>query len=105
MKVSILIPVFNASRTLQATLESCIVQGSDVVEEIILVDDHSDDYSKQVFEAIQHDHPEFNWKWALNPKKGACSARNHAFELSKGALQNQQRLVEAVELHHQHNQH
>lgn len=86
MKVSILIPVFNASRTLQATLESCVAQGSDSVEEIILVDDHSEDDSKQVFEAIQQNHPEFHWKWVLNPKKGACSARNHAFELSTGAF-------------------
>ena len=82
MKVSILIPVFNASRTLQTTLESCVVQGNDIVQEIILVDDHSDDDSKQVFDAVQQNHPEFHWKWALNPKKGACSARNHAFELS-----------------------
>ena len=84
MKVSILIPCFNASQTLESTLRSCICQGEDVVEEIIVVDDHSRDDSKSIFDQIAHDHPSFHWTWATNPSKGACSARNHAFRLSQG---------------------
>lgn len=86
MKVSILIPCFNAAQTLESTLRSCICQGEDVVEEIIVVDDHSSDDSKSIFDQIAHDHPSFHWMWATNPSKGACSARNHAFRLSQGAF-------------------
>ena len=84
MKASILIPAFNAGNTLQATLESCVEQGARVVEEIIVVDDHSTDDTRDVFEAFQRNHPDFNLLWATNPKKGACSARNHALSLSRG---------------------
>ena len=86
MKVSILIPCFNAAQTLESTLRSCICQGEDVVEEIIVIDDHSSDNSKSIFNQIAHDHPSFHWTWATNPSKGACSARNHAFRLSQGAF-------------------
>ena len=84
MKASILIPAFNAGNTLQATLESCVGQGARVVEEIIVVDDHSTDDTHGVFEAFQRNHPDFHLLWATNPKKGACSARNHALSLSRG---------------------
>ena len=84
MKASILIPAFNAGNTLQATLESCVDQGARVVEEIIVVDDHSTDDTQDVFEAFQRNHPDFNLLWATNPKKGACSARNHALSISTG---------------------
>jgi len=84
MKASILIPAHNAARTLQATLESCIVQDRTAVEEVIVVDDHSTDNTEAVFAAFAEQHPDFSWVWATNPRKGACSARNHALELSRG---------------------
>lgn len=82
MKASILIPAFNAAHHLEATLLSCVDQGADVVEEIIVVDDHSNDDSEVIFSRVSEAHPEFTWKWLTNPKKGACSARNHAFSIS-----------------------
>mgnify|MGYP000624865370 CR=1 FL=1 len=82
MKASILIPAFNAAHHLEATLLSCVDQGADVVDEIIVVDDHSNDDSEAVFSRVSEAHPEFTWKWVTNPKKGACSARNHAFSIS-----------------------
>ena len=84
MKVSILIPAFNAADTLRATLLSCIEQGAAIVDEIIVVDDHSDDDTRQTFEEVQEQHPHFHWVWATSPRKGACSARNHALQLSSG---------------------
>ena len=84
MKVSILIPAFNAADTLRATLLSCVKQGVAVVDEIIVVDDHSTDNTHSIFKVVQGQHPHFRWVWATNPKKGACSARNHALELSRG---------------------
>ena len=73
MKVNILNPVFNTSSPLLTILESGVIQGDDV----ILVDYHFDDNSKQIFKAPEQNHPEFNWKWALNPREGECNARNH----------------------------
>ena len=85
MKVSILIPAFNAAHTLEATLESCVQQGLGVVEEISVIDDGSTDRTANVFQKVASGHPDFRWRWASNPNKGACSARNHAFRLSQGA--------------------
>ena len=85
MTASILIPAFNAEQTLASTLESCVLQGAEYVQEIIVVDDHSTDGTQAVFEAVAEAHPEFQWTWSTNPGKGACSARNHAFDLSRGA--------------------
>lgn len=86
MKASILIPAYNASDFIQATLQSCVSQGKDVVEEIIVVDDHSQDDTVSVAQNfIQQNPTEIPIQLASNPKKGACSARNHAFTLSQGA--------------------
>ena len=43
MKVSILIPAYNAAEFIGETLASCVQQGSDCIEEIIVVNDHSED--------------------------------------------------------------
>ena len=84
MKASILIPAYHAAKNLKATLLSCVDQGADVVQEIIVVDDNSEDNSRAVFNQVANAHPEFAWKWATNPNKGACSARNHALSISTG---------------------
>lgn len=80
MKVNILNPVFNTSRPLLTILESGVIQGDDV----ILVDYHSNDNSKQIFKAPEQNHPEFNWKWALNPREGECNARNQVLTTCTG---------------------
>ena len=48
MKASILIPAFNASAYLAETLLSCVNQGLDSIEEIVIVDDHSEDETFQI---------------------------------------------------------
>ncbi len=69
MKASILIPAFNAENTLKATLQSCIAQGADVIEDIIVVDDHSTDGTQSAFHEIANQHPEFNWRLEASPGK------------------------------------
>ena len=69
MKASILIPAFNAAHHLEATLLSCVDQGADVVEEIIVVDDHSNDDSEAVFSRVSEAHTEFTWRWPPIRKK------------------------------------
>ena len=81
MKV-ILIPAFNASAYLAETLLSCVNQGLDSIEEIVIVDDHSEDETFQIANSFASQNPEIKFIIESNPKKGACAARNHAFHLS-----------------------
>lgn len=84
MMVSVLIPCYNASPFLKETLESCILNllPSD---EIILIDDHSEDNSMEMAQNFL-ERSSVQFRVESNTKKGACSARNMAFELSKGDL-------------------
>ena len=84
MKASILIPAFNAAAFLEETLKSCILQGTETVHEIVVIDDHSEDTTLDVATAFAQAHPQFNFVIERNPGKGACSARNRAFALASG---------------------
>lgn len=82
--VSILIPCFNASVFLEQTLNS-VIENMAPEDEVIVVDDHSEDGSEQqakhILQAAGVRHTV-----TRNPTKGACAARNHALELAKGRL-------------------
>jgi glycosyltransferase involved in cell wall biosynthesis len=84
MKASILIPAYNAAEFIHETLTSCVQQGLDWIEEIIIVNDHSQDNTRKVVEQFQIEHPDFRIILVDNPTKGACSARNHALRLAQG---------------------
>ena len=84
MKASILIPAYNAAEFIHETLTSCVQQGLHCIEEIIIVNDHSQDNTRKVIEQFQIEHPNFRIILVDNPTKGACSARNHALSLAKG---------------------
>ena len=84
MKASILIPAYNAAEFIHETLTSCVQQGLHCIEEIIIVNDHSQDNTRKVIEQFQIEHPNFRIILVDNPTKGACSARNHALRLAQG---------------------
>lgn len=84
MKASILIPAYNAECYLRDTLVSCVSQGVAVVQEIVIVDDHSEDATLEVAAAFAEAHLDFKFIVKTNPRKGACAARNHAFSLASG---------------------
>jgi glycosyltransferase involved in cell wall biosynthesis len=84
MKCSILIPAYNAAEFIGKTLASCVQQGLDCIEEIIVVNDHSQDNTRKVVEQFQIEHTDFRIILVDNPTKGACAARNHALKLAKG---------------------
>lgn len=84
MRASILIPAFNAQFYIDKTLESCVLQGSKSVLEIIIIDDHSEDSTFQVTQEFAKAHPDFHFIIETNPKKGACAARNFALSLASG---------------------
>lgn len=84
MRISVLIPCYNAASFIEATLES-VLANLELEDEVILVDDHSEDDSMKSARRWLEDKGVKNTV-VLNPDKGACSARNHAFELSSGEL-------------------
>ncbi|RXP45404.1 glycosyltransferase family 2 protein [Lutibacter sp. HS1-25] len=83
MKVSVIIPNFNNAIYLNACINSVINQGSDVIKEIIVVDDHSTDNSWEILLAFELNYPNII-KIFKNPKKGVQSARNFGFLQSTG---------------------
>tara|TARA_B100000809_G_C15046108_1_gene497306 strand:- start:24 stop:974 length:951 start_codon:yes stop_codon:yes gene_type:complete len=77
--VSIIIPLYNAEKYIEETIQ-CLLSQTYTNIEIIVIDDHSSDDSYKLVSQIKSD----KITLVKNPKKGACSARNHGFNISKG---------------------
>ena len=82
MLVSILIPCYNSSQFISETLDSVLAQ-TYTNWECIIVDDNSTDNSVEIVNTYCQKYPE-KFKLYTNPRKGACAARNTAFEKSRG---------------------
>lgn len=80
--VSILIPVYNAENYVAEAIESALNQTYKNIE-IIIVDDGSTDKSWEIIESYRKKYPNII-KTYQQENKGACAARNKAFELSSG---------------------
>ena len=79
--VSILIPCYNAEKFIADAIRSCLNQTYENIE-IIVVDDGSTDNSFAVAKQFESS----KIKVVRQANAGACRARNHAFELSRGDL-------------------
>lgn len=77
--VSVLIPLYNAEKWLEETVQSVLNQTWPNIE-IIIVDDGSTDNSLKLAESITDD----RIKICSQPNSGASTARNKAFAESKG---------------------
>ena len=77
--VSILIPLYNAKNYIEETIAKALNQSYPNIE-LIIVDDHSTDNSLELAQKYSSDKVHIY----TNPKKGGNSARNYAFEKSKG---------------------
>lgn len=77
-QVSILIPCYNAEQYVGEAIESALCQKAESIE-VIVVDDGSTDNSVNVLKSFGN-----RIRWETGPNKGACAARNRAFELSTG---------------------
>lgn len=81
-RVSVITPVYNAEKYIEASLESVFSQTYKDIE-IVLVDDCSKDKSAQIIEDLKISHPEI--VYFLQPENmGAGAARNKALELATG---------------------
>lgn len=85
MRVSIIIPAFNAAAYLQRSIDSAIRAGTRVrgAYELILVDNDSTDATPAIIAAAARDHPKVV-KAAFTATPGAPAARNHGVSLSRG---------------------
>jgi glycosyltransferase involved in cell wall biosynthesis len=81
-KVSVLIPLYNSEKYISETIDSVLAQ-TYTNWECIVVDDHSTDNSVKIVEKYCEKYPN-KIKLYTNPRKGACAARNIAFEKSSG---------------------
>ena len=77
--VSVLIPLYNAEEFIGGAIESCLNQSYKNIE-IVVVDDHSTDRSLSI--AKQYESEKVHV--LVNLKKGGQSARNYAYQCSKG---------------------
>lgn len=82
MKVSILIPVYNAEKYVAEAIESALNQTYKNIE-IIIVDDGSIDKSWEIIETYRQKYPSII-KTYKQENKGAAAARNKGFEISTG---------------------
>ena len=80
--VSVIMPIYNAEKSLAETLNSIFSQDYRNIE-IILVDDCSKDNSAKMIDDYQKGHPEIVY-YLQEKNMGAGAARNKALELSKG---------------------
>lgn len=80
-KISLVIPVYNAEKTLTNTLESAVSQTLSELE-IICVDDGSNDGSAKMIKKWQQLHSNIHYIYQNN--QGAGAARNHGIALAKG---------------------
>jgi glycosyltransferase involved in cell wall biosynthesis len=82
--VSVIIPCFNCSKTIERSITSIINQTIHPIE-IILVDDASSDYTREI---IQHIQGRFNTNWIklilLDHNVGVASARNAGWDQAHG---------------------
>lgn len=80
--VSVIMPIYNAEKYIEETLNSIFIQDYKGIE-VVLVDDCSKDSSAEIIARIRCSHPEIIYH--LQEKNmGAGAARNKALELAKG---------------------
>lgn len=83
VQVSVIVPAFNAERTLVFALDSVLQQAIPGME-IIVVDDASTDGTRACFDAWLREHPEAGRVLTLSRNSGPAAARNHGVAEARG---------------------
>ena len=82
MKISIIIPIFNEEKYLQACLESLLSQ-TIVPQEIILVNDGSTNHSQQIIKEFSQ---KYSFRIIQRPHLGPSLARNFGAKKARGDI-------------------
>ena len=85
MRISVVVPVFNATRTLPACLEAMARQEHPDFE-VILVDNNSTDGSPAVISNFLAAHPALDAQLFHEPIQSACAARNRGARRASGEI-------------------
>lgn len=80
-KVSVIVPVYNAERFLDACIDSILTQDYDNIE-LILINDGSTDRSGEICEACAAENRNVIYRYQGNA--GVSTARNHGLDLASG---------------------
>ena len=82
MKISIIVPVYNAEKTIEYCIDSIIAQKTKFEIELILVEDYSSDRSYEICSALEKKYTEI--KLYQTDGKGVSAARNTGLSHSTG---------------------
>lgn len=82
--VSVVIPMYNAEKTILACLNSVIIQSHKEIIEIIVIDDGSTDNSAQIVREYMESHQSAPINLILKKNEGVSSARNKGLLIAKG---------------------
>ena len=82
MKISIIVPVYNAEKTIEYCIDSIIAQKTKFEIELILVEDYSTDRSYEICLALEKKYTEI--KLYRTNGKGVSAARNTGLSHSTG---------------------
>lgn len=82
--ISVIIPVYNAEKSIEKSLISIKNQTWEGVFEIILVNDGSSDRSKTIIENYQQNHQDQNIILIYQENRGVSKARNAAMKIAQG---------------------
>lgn len=83
MLLSVIVPVYNAEKTLQRCLDSLLRQGVNNGYEIVCVDDGSTDGTKAILKSYKQEHPDLLRVESID-HAGVAQARNKGIELANG---------------------
>lgn len=84
-KISVIIPMYNAEKTVVQALDSIrLQQVGDYSFEVIVVNDGSTDASKDVVEQYRDKNPQMNITLLNQPNSGVSKARNTAMQIATG---------------------
>lgn len=84
MKLSIIIPAYNAADTIVHCLDSILVQEIPWQWEVLVINDGSQDETAQVVADYAHQHPEANLRLISQENGGLASARNLGLDNAVG---------------------
>lgn len=82
--ISVIIPVYNAEKSIEKSLDSIKNQTWKGEFEIILVNDGSTDRSREIMEMYQQKNPDMNIKLIHQDNGGVSKARNVALRMAQG---------------------